>query len=92
MKILAVCGFGCGSSLILKMGIEKALKKLNIDAVVENTDLTGVSMTDADLILASSELLDSIKEKTNVTAYPIEKFMDLEEIIQKIQYFMKKGE
>ncbi|MCK8772781.1 PTS ascorbate transporter subunit IIB, partial [Clostridioides difficile] len=27
MKILAVCGFGVGSSMVLKMTIQKALKQ-----------------------------------------------------------------
>ena len=37
MKILAVCGFGVGSSLVLRMTVEKVIKKLEIDAEVENT-------------------------------------------------------
>jgi len=28
MKILAVCGFGVGSSMVLKMTLEKAVKEL----------------------------------------------------------------
>ncbi|MGM9973923.1 MAG: PTS ascorbate transporter subunit IIB, partial [Clostridiaceae bacterium] len=30
MKALAVCGFGVGSSMILKMSLEKAFRELGI--------------------------------------------------------------
>lgn len=43
MKILAVCGFGVGSSMVLKFTIEKALAELGIEAEVENTDLTSAT-------------------------------------------------
>ena len=39
MKILAVCGMGLGTSLILRMNAEKALKQLGIEADVEVSDM-----------------------------------------------------
>lgn len=39
MKILAVCGFGVGSSMVLKMSIDKVVKELGMKVTVENTDL-----------------------------------------------------
>ena len=36
MKIVAICGCGMGSSVILKMNAQKALKDLGIEATVEN--------------------------------------------------------
>jgi len=39
MKILAVCGMGLGTSLILRMNAEKALKQLGIDKSVVSTPL-----------------------------------------------------
>ena len=40
MKILAVCGFGVGSSMVLKMTIDKVIKELGLKATAENTDLS----------------------------------------------------
>ena len=39
MKILAVCGNGLGTSFILSMNVNKALKVLNIDGECKNMDL-----------------------------------------------------
>ncbi|HAQ0763352.1 TPA: PTS ascorbate transporter subunit IIB, partial [Enterococcus faecium] len=32
MKILAVCGFGVGSSMVLKMSLDKVIKELGLKA------------------------------------------------------------
>lgn len=48
MKILAVCGFGVGSSMVLKMTLDKVAKDLGIQATVENTDLSTAKATTAD--------------------------------------------
>lgn len=40
MKFLAVCGFGVGSSMILKMTLEKVCRERNLDCEVENTDIS----------------------------------------------------
>ncbi|QXJ19517.1 PTS sugar transporter subunit IIB [Actinomadura graeca] len=40
LEILAVCGVGMGSSLMLKMTAEDALRSLGVDARVENTDVS----------------------------------------------------
>ena len=37
VNILFVCGYGVGSSVMLKMVVEKALKKYNINSEMEHT-------------------------------------------------------
>ncbi|EGP5554352.1 TPA: PTS sugar transporter subunit IIB, partial [Enterococcus faecium] len=49
MKILAVCGFGVGSSMVLKMSLDKVIKELGLKATVENTDLSTAKATMADV-------------------------------------------
>ena len=51
MKILAVCGFGVGSSMVLKMTIDKVIKELGLTATAENTDLSTAKATPADVYL-----------------------------------------
>ncbi|WP_081620515.1 PTS sugar transporter subunit IIB [Nocardiopsis potens] len=52
LVVLAVCGVGMGSSLILKMTAEGALSDLGVAAKVENTDITTARGTAADVIVA----------------------------------------
>ncbi|MDE3300958.1 PTS sugar transporter subunit IIB, partial [Lacticaseibacillus rhamnosus] len=49
MKIIAVCGFGVGSSVIAKMNIESILDEENksSDATVETVDLSVFMLLDA---------------------------------------------
>lgn len=63
MKILAVCGFGVGSSMILKMSIEKVLKEMGISAEVNNTDINDARGTDCDVIFTSQELQQELQGK-----------------------------
>ena len=39
MRILAVCGMGVGSSLLLIMNAQKALRELGVKADVEQSDI-----------------------------------------------------
>lgn len=39
MKILAVCGFGVGSSMVLKMTLSKVAQEMGLDADIQNTDI-----------------------------------------------------
>ncbi|MBO1002476.1 PTS sugar transporter subunit IIB [Pseudogracilibacillus auburnensis] len=55
MKILAVCGMGFGSSLMLKMTADRVLKKLGVKADVEACDIGTAGGMQADLILTNAE-------------------------------------
>lgn len=85
MKIVAVCGMGIGTSIILKMNAEKAASKLGLDAEIEVADIgtaRGVAST-ADLVLTSAELaeeLDGLKAPVIV----IDNFTNVAEISEKI--------
>jgi Phosphotransferase system, galactitol-specific IIB component len=86
VKILAVCGMGLGTGLILRMNAEKALKELGIEADVEVSDIGSARAlaATADLILTSEELaeqLGTVKPKV-VT---ISNFIDLREMVRKLK-------
>lgn len=80
MKILAVCGFGVGSSMVLKMTIEKVCNELGIEADVENLDLSSAKSENSDIIFTSYELAEELKKSKNIPIYPIKKYMDKEEV------------
>lgn len=56
MKILAVCGLGQGTSLILRMNIEDVLRQLGKKADVDHMDVSSAVHERADLIVASPQL------------------------------------
>lgn len=62
MKILTVCGMGFGSSMMLKMTIEKILKEKGIKADVETADFTTASSTYADIIFTNEEFARQLND------------------------------
>lgn len=89
MKILAVCGFGVGSSMVLKMTLEKAIKDLNVDANVSNTDIATAKATDADVYFTSAELAADLKESTSRPVIPIKKYMDKSEVETALKSYLE---
>ena len=83
LKVLAVCGFGVGSSMILKMKIEEVLKANNIQAEVFTTDVGSATSTPSDIIFTSKELEKGIVEKVKVPVVGIKNFIDKKEIEEK---------
>lgn len=57
MKILAVCGLGMGTSLILRMNIEAVLSAFDQNAEVAHMDVSAAKTARADLIVTNSELI-----------------------------------
>lgn len=88
MKILAVCGFGVGSSMILRMSIEKVLKDLGIEGTVENTDITSAQNTDADFVFTSEELATQLRGSVKGPVIAIKRYMDKEEVKEKFQEYL----
>jgi PTS system ascorbate-specific IIB component len=55
MKIICVCGLGMGSSLILKMSVEKAMSELGVPCDVEHSAAGTMAGIKADLVVASED-------------------------------------
>ncbi|EOH75862.1 MULTISPECIES: PTS sugar transporter subunit IIB [Enterococcus] len=92
MKILAVCGFGVGSSMVLKMSIDKVVKELGLKATVENTDLSTAKATPADVYFTSNELLTELKSSVKSPVYPIKKYMDVAEVRAQMEKYLNERE
>jgi ascorbate PTS system EIIB component len=52
LEVLTVCGVGMGTSLILKMTVEDALRILDVPARVECTDVSTARGMSPDVVLA----------------------------------------
>lgn len=57
MKIMAICGSGLGSSFMVEMNIKKVLKKMDIEAEVEHSDLSSATPGAADLFVMAKEVM-----------------------------------
>lgn len=90
MKILAVCGFGVGSSMVLKMTIEKVLKNEGIEAEVENTDISTAQGMNCDVIFTSFELAENLESNVKVPVIPIKRYMDIDEVKMGLDKFLQK--
>jgi PTS system ascorbate-specific IIB component len=76
---------GLGSALLLRMLVEKAVKRLNLDAQVTVADISTArgAGTDADVIVTSAELaeqLGSIQGKI----ITIKNYIDVDEMTEKL--------
>lgn len=78
-KILAVCGLGQGTSLILRMNIEQVLGDLGVQADVEHIDVSAASSMDADLIVTNNELAKSLPDQKDKVVI-VNNYFDLDEI------------
>lgn len=83
IKVLAVCGFGVGTSLMLKMNIEDVLRKNEIDAEVMNADVTTAASVPADIIFTSEELYSQLQNKVKAPMVIIKNFINKAEIEEK---------
>ena len=80
LKIIAVCGFGVGSSMLLRMKVEEVLKKHDIAANVETADVGSAPSALCDVIFTSYELGEKMKNQTQTPIVMVKNFMDTNEI------------
>lgn len=90
MKIVAVCGMGIGTSVLLKMNAEQVLRDLGVEGDVEAADI-GVARgaaQSADIVLTSDELAGEIGE-VPAKVIIIDNFVDMDEIKEKLSAAME---
>ena len=85
MKIIAVCGMGIGTSVLLKLNAEKVLKMLDVEATVDAADVATVRKVsfDAQIILTTPDLVDQL-QGLPAEVISIEHVFDLEELSTKL--------
>ena len=89
MNIVAVCGLGVGSSLILKMTIQKAAENLNLNAKVEHWDAGTVRSKSPDLIITTNQFKDKFMDLDNVIF--VDNIVDEDEIQSKLSNYLDGG-
>ncbi|EPR75315.1 PTS system, lactose/cellobiose specific IIB subunit [Leifsonia rubra CMS 76R] len=85
MKIVTICGAGIGSSGVLKVNAERALRSLGFDASIVAADISTVRTVaaDAQIILTTAEFVEAIG-KTNADVIVVVNLFDTSELKQKL--------
>ena len=86
MKVLAVCGSGMGTSMIMKMKVAQVLKKLNVDADVNSCSLGEAKsgLSNYDLVLASTHIASELKGGPNTKIIGLLNLLDEKELESKL--------
>jgi PTS system ascorbate-specific IIB component len=87
VKMQIVCGFGCGSSLFLRIKIDQVLRRHGLKARTFCSDVSSACSADCDVIFISSDLYERIKNKASVPVVVVKNFLDDEEVTEKILAF-----
>ena len=82
MKIIAACGNGMGTSMIIKLKVEEICKKLNIKATVEAMSVGQAKpMTvNVDIIITASHLASQFDSNSKAKIVSVKNLMDASEI------------
>ena len=82
MKVMIVCGFGLGSSMVLKMTLDDVLKEEGLDVETFCMDSYTAGGQDFDLVFTSNELL-YLFENSKQPKVVIQNFLSKDEIREK---------
>ncbi len=91
LKVYTVCVNGMGSSLILRMTVEKSLEQLGHEASVTAIDLGNFKgMKTPDLVVTTPTLAASIAPVENMAIATITNFTDVQTTKEKIRDALAK--
>lgn len=92
MKILAICGNGMGTSLVIKMKVKKFLEKSQLEAEVLSCSLgeaNGYLQQNIDIALCSKNLVSALQPPLHVAVIGLVNLMDEKEYGPKILELIK---
>jgi ascorbate PTS system EIIB component len=96
LKILAVCGNGMGSSLLVKMALESIMADLGVYGIIESTSVSQASgmMSWADLIITSTAFFKGIESviPADKPVITLKNIFDKEEMGKQVSAFIKKNQ
>lgn len=90
INILCVCGFGIGSSLMLKMKVDEMLRDNGLDCETFTSDVTTAKSKKADVVFTSEEISSQLIGKLQCPLIIIKNFVDKKEIKEKGLDVVKK--
>lgn len=88
-RIQTVCGYGCGSSLMLRTNIEKIARAHGIEIEAFCGDVASCCANDCDVIFISKELGERIQGRAKVPVIELDNFMNKAEVEEKTLAYLK---
>ncbi|WP_434341954.1 PTS ascorbate-specific subunit IIBC [Mycoplasma putrefaciens] len=87
-KLVAVCGQGLGSSLLIEMNLKNVVKQLGLDIQVTHTNLNSFDATDDSIlaVVCGSDLENSIDFDRKIV---LENLLDQKQAEEKIREFLR---
>lgn len=83
LDVLAVCGAGMGSSLILRTTAEKAFERMGIEVTMHHTDVGSARGEHPDMVIAQQTYLEELGEIAPVMV-PVDNFISVEHVEGRI--------
>lgn len=89
LEVLAVCGAGMGSSLILRTTAEKAFERMGIEATLRHTDVGSARGEHPDIVIAQQTYLEDLGNIAPVMV-SIDNFINVDHVEGRILDALKK--
>lgn len=84
LRVLAVCGVGMGTSLILRTTAEKAFERMGVPIEISHTDVGTARGKRVDVVIAQQTYLEEAGDIAPVRI-PIVKFVDVDHVEQRLR-------
>jgi len=82
--ILVVCSGGLGTSIILKIELKKLFKEWGIPVYIEQSDVSAVGFSNAEMIIGAKQIIASLPPQPNVEFIPLTHIADTTHIQQTL--------
>ena len=83
-RIMCCCGSGLGSSMLVRMNVEKVLKNLGVSGIeVTHSSVSDAVSNAADLFVVGGDLGDFVKNLPSVII--LDNIMDVNELTEKLK-------
>ena len=89
LKIQTICGFGVGSSTLLKIKLTGIFKDLGVQADVFNGDLPTGPSVPCDAIFCSADIAENLEGKVRLPVVVIKNFVNKKEMLDKVTDYLK---
>lgn len=80
LRIETLCANGMGSSLVLKMSVDKALKQLGIPAEVDAKDLASFTGDNVDVVVTSPLIANSLSLNPRQKLIVVVNYLDVAKV------------
>ena len=98
-RILVVCTSGLGTSLAMRLYVEKFARENNLNVKVEHTDMGSANFLEADLIVGAKQVVDCLTEQNHIETIPLEDIVNRQYLRQQLMnsttiqgWLLEKGE